>query len=219
MTVRCVGCQVQSQSVPWLCACILLLVSVSVPLLSPSAAPWRPNGAGITTGDHKQQLCPVRPHRAAYQHTDLIKTLSQVTECSRGRATKWWKQPECVLYTRIQAVMCRGGNVSPSRLKSLFKHGVDWTLDISVLRGWTLMILVTPALFHHHHQQVSFHRTLRNILISSRLRICLRKFMTTRWWIPFFINCHQQQIDSLSEDQQLLDEFFNETFVSPQDEL
>lgn len=135
-----------------------------------------------------------------------------MTECSRGRATKWWKQPECVLYTRIQAVMCRGGNVSPSRLKSLFKHGVDWTLDISVLRGWTLMILVTPALFHHHHQQVSFHRTLRNILIyipgfgfvwenswrpgdesrfsstatSSRLTVCQR---INNRWKNFFMKC------------------------------
>ena len=187
---------------PWLCACILQLVSVSVPLLSPSAALWCPNGAGITTGDHKQQLCPVRPHRAAYQHTDLIKTHSQVTECSRGRGTKWWKQPECVLYTCRHAVIHRGGDVSPSRLKSLYKHGVDWKLNISVLRGWILII----------HQQVSFHRPSGT---SSYLPGfgCVSDIRDNQVTHPvFFINCHQQQIDVLSQDQQLMDEFFMKCF-------
>ena len=89
---------------PWLCACILQLVSVSVPLLSPSAALWCPNGAGITTGDHKQQLCPVRPHRAAYQHTDLIKTHSQVTECSRGKRHEVMKATGvCFIYMQTRS--------------------------------------------------------------------------------------------------------------------
>lgn len=48
-----------------LATCVYICVFVCAPLLSPSAARWCPNGAGITTGDHKQQLCPVRPHSAA----------------------------------------------------------------------------------------------------------------------------------------------------------
>lgn len=53
------------ESISALAMCIYFCVFVCVPLLFPSAARWCPNGAGITTGDHKQQLCQVRPHSAA----------------------------------------------------------------------------------------------------------------------------------------------------------
>ncbi len=61
------------ESISALAVCMHICACVCVPLLFPSAALWCPNGAGITTGDHKQQLCPVRPHSAVYWQADLMK--------------------------------------------------------------------------------------------------------------------------------------------------
>lgn len=68
--------------------------------------------AGVTTGDHKEQLCSVRPHSAVHRQADLMKPTLR-WQSAAGKDTTWWKPSEFVIECKstLAVVLQRGGNV------------------------------------------------------------------------------------------------------------
>lgn len=121
--------------------CMHICACVCMPLLFPSAALWCPNGAGITTGDHKQQLCPVRPHSAVYQQAALMKPTLR-WQSAAGKDTESDESYGSVFYTCILQVFTIHSCSIGVAMTFGWWVGPNWNISATAPRGWIPMILV-----------------------------------------------------------------------------